>query len=147
MQVYSFKDMSGAFVHPSLVLPIVFTGQIGVKSVGVAMSSEKSHQDVAADGTVMISFISGDNGIVTITCQQNSDTHKALLVWYNLVKAAADLGDITTFALAAMTIRSISAGTGHMITGISIPKLGDKPYGSQGADVTWALPAANIQSI
>ena len=147
MQVYSFRDLTGAFVHPLLPVPLVFTGEIGVKSVGVSMAGEKTHHDRAADGTIMASYIAGDDGAVAIICQQNSITHRLLLTWYNLVKAAADIGDISTFALGAMTIRSITAQTGHVITGISIPKLSDKPYSAQGADVTWTLPAANIQNI
>jgi hypothetical protein len=147
MYVYSFKDLSGAFIHPLVPIPLVFSGSIGVKSITVKMAGEKTHQDIAADGAIQSSYIPGDNGSVSIVCQQNSQTHQQLLIWYNLVKAAADLGNVSAFALGAMTLRSISAQTGHVITGISIPKLGDKPYGAQGADVTWDLPAASIQSI
>ena len=147
MKTYSFKDLSGAFVHPLLGAPLVFAGQIGLKSVTVAMATEKTVQDVGADGTVMSSYIAGDNGQISIVCQQNSITHRALLSWYNGVKIAADLGDVTQFASAAMTMRSLNDGSGHIATGGSIPKLGDKPYAAQGQDVTWVIPFADIQNV
>lgn len=147
MTVYSFKDISGVFNHPLMGVPLVFHGQVGIKSVTVAMATEKTARDVGADGSVMVSAIPGDDGVVTIVCQQNSLTQLWLLGWYNLVKIAMDQGDITNFATGAMTLRSLTMGYGHIIIGVSIPKLGDRPYAAQGADISWPLSAADIQNI
>ena len=146
MKVYSFKDLSGQFTSPVLSQPLFFAGQIGIKKITVSMATERSMHDLGADGTVLISAVAGNNGQVTIDCQQNSITHQALLRWYNAVKIAFDAGDVSDFATASMTLRNISDGSGHNITGISLPKLSDKPYAAQAADIQWVLHAANIEN-
>jgi hypothetical protein len=147
MIVYSFKDLSGTITHPLMSAPLIFIGQIGLVKITVAMATEKSTQAVGADGTVITSYVAGDNGLITIECEQNSITHSWLLAWYNAVKIQADLGDITNFALAIAYMRNLVAGYSHVASGISIPKLGDKPYAAQAQNVIWALPAADIQNM
>jgi len=146
-QIYSFKDLSGAFTHPLLLLPLTFTSYqgIGLKKITVMMRTEKTEHVIGADGVVIPIYIPGNDGSIIVSCQQNSQAHKTLLNWYKLVRAAIDGGDVSNFATGAMTIRSVSAGTGHVANGISIPKLGDKPYAIQAGDVEWNLPCANIQ--
>lgn len=149
-KVYSFKDLSGSFTHP-YCNSIVWGGSgsylgIGLKKITITMKSERTEHLVGADGVVIPIYIAGNNGSVTIECQQNSSTHEGLLRWYNLVKNNIDTGDPSEFATAEMTLRSLSAGTGHIIRGISLPQLGEKVYASQGGDVIWILPAANIHS-
>ena len=142
---YSFKDLGGAFTHP-LAIPIVFAGNIGVGQVSVAMTTEKTATDVAADGSVQVSYVAGDNGTVTIECQQTSIVHKLLLTWFNAVNAAARSGDISKFANASLTLRNTVDGTGHQCNGGSIPKNPDKVYAAQGGKVTWTIPFADIQA-
>ncbi len=143
MKTYSFKDVTGVFSHP-LAGEFIFAGQVGAKSIAIAMAGEKTVQDVAADGEVMVSYIAGENGTVTIVCQQTSVLHIFLLNWYNLVKTAADAGDLSDFATASISLRCLLDGSSHYIIGISLPKLGDKAYSAQGQDVSWPLPAAHI---
>ena len=138
---YSFLDLGGAVAHPALGA-YTFSGQ-GVGKVTVAMATERTVHDVAADGSVMVSKIAGENGTVTIEAQQTSDVHKWLLAAYNAIKVA----DISAWAQMAMTLRNTSGGTSHIITGISFQKVPDKPYDKQGQMVSWVLMAADIQSI
>lgn len=142
---YSFKDSSGAFTHPTAgAFP--FAGQIGMNQLHVAMTTEKTTHDLAADGTVMPSFISGDNGSVAIEVQQTSLLHQFLLAWYNLIKTAADNGDVSQWATAAIVIRNSVDGSMHVCTGVSPSKIPDKVYAAQGQKLTWTLMCASVQS-
>lgn len=143
---YSFKDTSGAFTHP-IAGAFQFAGQIGMGQFSVSMSTEKSAHDLAADGTVMISAISGDNGNISIEVQQTSDLHRFLLGWYNTIKTLMDQGDTTTWASAKLTLRNIVDGSTHIAQGISPSKIPDKTYAAQGQRLTWVLMAADIQNV
>lgn len=149
-RVYSFKDLSGSFTHPD-VKSIVWGGPssylgVGLKKITVTMKTERTEHLTGADGVVIPIYIAGNDGSVAIVCHQNSSTHETLLTWYNTVRMNIDNGDPSEFATAKMTLRSLSAKTGHIIRGISLPRLGEKVYASQGGDVTWILPAADIHS-
>ena len=143
---YSFKDTSGAFTHP-LAGAFPFSGQIGAGQFTISMSTEKSVHDVASDGAVMVSAISGDNGNVSIEVQQTSDFHAFLLAWYNTIKTAMDNGDVTTFASATLTLRNIVDGSTHICRGITPSKVPDKVYAAQGQRITWTLMCADIQNV
>lgn len=145
MKVYSFKDLSGAFSHPAAG-SFQFAGQIGQGQTTVEMTTEKTVQDVAADGTVMVSAIAGDNGQISIEMQQTSELFKFLLDWYNLVNTALNNNDASGWAAATLTLRNITDGSGHVCTGVSPAKIPTKPYSAQGQKITWILPAANIQN-
>jgi hypothetical protein len=142
---YSFKDLMGVFTHP-LAGGITIAGNIGIGQISVSYATEKTATDIAADGSAQISYIAGDNGTITIECQQTSILHKYLLSWFNFVNSAARSGDVSNFANAALTLRNTVDGTGHQCTGGSIPKNPDKAYASQGGKVSWAIPFADIQS-
>ncbi len=146
MTTYSFKDLTGAFVHPLVGSYILGGGNIGMGQITISMTTDRTMQDVASDGSVMVSYIAGDNGSVSIEVQQTSDLHNFLLTWFNACKTAADLGEVFTWAAAAMTIRNIIDGSVHTITGISPGKIPDKVYASQGGKITWMLPAARVIS-
>jgi hypothetical protein len=145
MKVYSFKDLSGALSDPD-VGDFILAGQIGEGQVTIAMSIEKTVHDVSSDGTVMPSFISGDNGQVSIEVQQTSDLHTFLLGWYNTKKTAADNGDVSTYAATTLTLRSTTDSSTHVAQGVSPSKLPDKVYTAQGQRLTWVLMCADIQS-
>jgi hypothetical protein len=138
---YSFLDLSGALAHPSFGA-YLFTGE-GVGEVQVAMTTEKTAHDTAADGAIMVSKIAGDNGTITIQCQQTSAVHKYLLSAYNFLKNA----DTSEWAKMAATLRNVSDGTSHIATGISFQKVPDKSYQAQGQKVSWVLMCADIQSL
>ena len=78
---YSFTDLAGSISHPTLGF-YLFDGT-GVGSVTVSKANDRTAQDVAADGSVMVSKICGNNGSITIEMQQTSPLHKWLLVWFN----------------------------------------------------------------
>ena len=140
---YSFLDLAGAISHPFFPLGVFqFTGE-GVGSITVEMSSERSQHDVAADGSIMISKMAGNNGVITIECQQTSLVHKYLLNLFNYVWQA----DTNQWAMIAIALRNISDGTSHICTGVSFNKKGAKSYKREGQHVTWTLMAADIASM
>ena len=143
MPTYSFKDTSGAFTHP-LAGSFLFAGQIGMNQATVSMATEKTVQDVAADGTVMISGIAGDNGHLALEVQQTSELHAFLLAWYNQVVTAMNQGDLSNFATASVTLRNLVDGSSHVLNGVSPLKIPDKTYAAQGQRITWTLAAAQI---
>jgi hypothetical protein len=143
---YSFVDTSGSASSP-FNGTYIFAGQKGVKQITVAMQMEKAVLDVAADGAVMASFVPGDPGTISVECQQTSDFYKFCLVWYNLAKIAATLGDVADFFGGTMTVRNITDGTSHVASGVAIGKLPDKVYAAQGQNVTVAFVCCDIQSI
>lgn len=140
---YSFLDLAGAISHPFFPLGVFqFTGE-GVGSITVEMLSERSQHDVAADGSIMISKMAGNNGVITIECQQTSLVHKYLLNLFNYVWQA----DTNQWAMIAIALRNISDGTSHICTGVSFNKKGAKSYKREGQQVTWTLMAADIASM
>lgn len=146
-RTYSFKDTSGSLTNPALLVPIVFAGQIGMGQFTVAMNTERTTHDVAADGTIMPSYIAGDNGTVTIEMQQTSLLHGLLLGLYNILKAAADQEDVTNWAAGALSLRNIVDGSQHLLNGVSFSKIPDKVYASQGGKIIWNLMACDIQNL
>lgn len=138
---YSFLDLAGVMAHPSKGI-YTFTGE-GVGSITVAMATERTAHDTAADGSIMVSKLAGNSGSVTISAQQTSPLHKWLLDWYNYVIQA----DTEEWAQASIAMRNTSDGTSHVATGISPGKLPDKAYQAQGQQVSWVLMCADIQSL
>lgn len=135
---YSFEDVTCSFQHPG-VGASSSTGA-GLGSIAIAMANDKTAHDVAADGTVMISKIAGKNGTIGITMQQTSELHKYLLRWYNYVEIA----NSSEFAKMDITVKSNNLGDITTCTGVTPQKLADRPYQSQGQQVTWNLMSAEI---
>ena len=135
---YSFLDLAGAISHP-MRTPFIFTGE-GSGRVTVSMLTEKTAHDAAADGSIMVSKIEGNNGQIVIECQQKSLVHKYLLALYNYLLTAS----AAEWAIAAVVLRNVSDGSSHVCTGVSFGKIPDKSYEAQGARVSWTLWAANI---
>jgi hypothetical protein len=144
MTTYSFKDLSGAFVHPLVGSYILGGGNIGLGQVSITMTQDRTVQDVSSDGSVMVSYIPGDNGTISIEVQQTSDLHDFLLNWFNVCKTAADAGDVGFWAAGVVSIRNLVDGSVHTATGVSPGKVPDKVYQAQGQKITWTLPAATI---
>lgn len=128
------------FNHPS-VGQYSLQGE-GMGSISVAMAGDRTAHDVAADGSVMVSKIAGNNGTISISVQQTSPLHKFLLGWWNYIKDPNTPS--SEYALATIMIRAVSMGEETFATGVSPQKLPDKPYQQQGQQVTWALMAADI---
>jgi hypothetical protein len=136
---YSFADVNFTISHPAVGQRVV-NGE-GIGNINIAMTTERTVHDVAADGSIMVSKLKGRNGTVTLAIQQTSDLNKWLLRWYNYLEAApAD-----QWAATVITIRSPMMRDLIIATGVSPQKLPDRPYQAQGQHVTWTLMAADIQ--
>ena len=143
MTVYSFLDLAMAFNHP-LTGPISFQGQLGFGSLVVEMTTERSSLNTASDGAIMISSIAGNSGHLTVETQQTSTIHEFLNSWLNLLLQAQNQGDVTTWASATLSARSLTTSTSHICTGVCPAKYPSFPYRAQGENVTWTLYAADI---
>lgn len=139
---FSFKSCVGAFSDPDVgIYP--FAGQEGLKHISISNATDRTAHDTAADGTIMVSYVSGASAAVEIEVQQNSSLHEFLVNWANTKFTQCELGDASTFAAAGVKFVDLISGAEHTLTGISPLKIPDKPYGPSGASVTWRLMAAN----
>lgn len=138
---YSFTDLAGSISHPTLGT-YLFDGT-GVGSVTVAKATDRTAHDIAADGSVMVSKIAGNNGTVTIEIQQTSSLHKWLETWFNVLWQLPT----SEWASTSMTLRNAATGTRHIISGISPQKEPDTPYQAQGQHVSWTLMCAEITNL
>jgi hypothetical protein len=145
---YSFKDSSGALAHPLAVPPFFsFAGNIGMGQFTITMATERTVHDLSADGTIMPSYISGDNGSVDIEVQQTSILHAYLLSLYNTLKALADAGNVASWCSGTLTLRNSVDGSNHLLQGVSFSKIPDKVYAAQGQKLVWKLQATDIQNL
>lgn len=142
---YSFKSLVGVMVNALVGITIPLTGgNIGAGAFHVSMATERTVHDVAADGTVMVTYVAGDNGMVAVECQESSVLHQQLLALYNILLLAANNDDVSAWAANIISFRMLTDGTQHLFSGISFQKFPDKPYQAHGARVTWNLMAANV---
>lgn len=144
-RTYSFKSLTGVLTNSVFGITIPLTGgNIGVGSITVRMTTTRTTHDVAADGTVMPSYIAGDNGEVDIQVQETSAIHQDLLSLYNLCILAANNEDVSGWAATAISFTFLIDGSIHTLTGVSFEKIPDKPYEANGQKITWKLMAANV---
>lgn len=142
---YSFKSLTGVLTNPAFGVSIPLTGgNIGAGSFTIRMSTTRTTQDLAADGTIMPSYVAGDNGEIDIQVQETSLLHKALLSLYNLCVLAANNDDVSGWAATAISFVLLVDGSTHTLTGVSFDKIPDKPYEAAGQKITWKLMACNI---
>ncbi|WP_427112438.1 phage protein [Megasphaera sueciensis] len=141
VSTYSFKDVVATISHPSYGSYSI-QGE-GVGEILIAKSTERTATDIAADGSVMISKVEGNNGIVTIQAQQTSGLHKFLQGMFNYLVNA----DSSEWAQISMTVKSTNMGKTHYCSYGAFQKESDNPYQTQGQKVSWALPFADIQNI
>lgn len=140
---YAYKSIVGSFTDPDVgVFP--FVGQEGIKHVTIINATDRTAHDTAADGTVMVSYISGASGAFEVETQQNSSLHQFLVNWANTKFTEAENGGAANFASAAVKVIDLLSGANHTLTGVSPLKIPDKPYGPSGASVTWRMMAANV---
>jgi len=142
---YSFKALVGVLVNSVFGVSIPLTGgNVGFGQMTVTMTTERTAHDVAADGTVLISYIAGDNGDIAIEVQESSVLHSALLSLYNQAITAANNDDVSGWAATTISFRMLTDGTSHVLSGVSFGKIPDKPYQASGQKITWRMMAANI---
>jgi hypothetical protein len=141
---YSFKDLVGVLVNSVFGVTIPLAGgNIGAGSITITMATERTVMDVAADGTVMGSYVAGDNGACDIEVQQTSTLHHALLGLYNQCVVAANNSDVSSWLANVISFRTILDGSNHVLSGVGFAKIPDKPYQATGQKVRWALVVAN----
>jgi hypothetical protein len=138
---YSFTDTVGSISHPEVGV-YMFDGT-GVGSVTISKSTDRTAHDIASDGSVMVSKIAGNNGTVTIECQQTSSIHRWLLAWFNALWSLPT----SSWAETAVTLRNSQTHTSHVCMGVSPQKEADTPYQAQGQRVTWTLMCAEITNM
>lgn len=144
-RTYSFKSLTGVLTNTVFGVTIPLTGgNIGVGSITIRMTTTRTTHDVAADGTVMPSYIAGDNGEVDIVVQETSAIHQALLALYNLAVLAANNDDVSGWAATVISFTFLIDGSVHTLTGVSFEKIPDKPYEANGQKITWKMLAANV---
>jgi hypothetical protein len=140
---YAFKNVIGSFTDPD-VGTYTFQGQQGVKQLTVYNATDRTVHDTAADGTIMISYVSGASGALEIETQQQSSLHEFLVNWANIKYTNAENANATNFAAAAVKVQDLLSGAIHTLTGVSPMKIPDKGYGASGAMVTWRLMAGLV---
>jgi hypothetical protein len=140
ISTYSFLDLSGVIVNPTFG-SYIFKGQ-GTGKITISMAQDRTAHNIAGDGAIMVSKLAGNNGTVSIECQQTSDLYKFLLGLYNYLIGA----DTSVWAATNMTLRNVADGTSHSLVGVSPSKKPDKSYDKEGAMVAWSWHAADIQS-
>lgn len=138
---YSFDDVDVVFTHPSVGVHQV-NGE-GIGSVTITMQTEKTAHDVAADGSVMISKIAGENANLDFEIQQTSAFHKWLLAYYNYV----NLAPASEWASAFIVIRDKVNGVTINAIDVSPLVRATKPYQSQGQRVTWTFKSGHCTEI
>uniref|UniRef100_UPI001A8D7F4F phage protein n=1 Tax=Alicyclobacillus suci TaxID=2816080 RepID=UPI001A8D7F4F len=124
--------------HPSLG-QYVISGE-GIGTVTVTMSTDRTAHDVAADGSVMVSKIEGDNGTLAIQIQQTSGANQWLVNAFNYLRTASP----SEWAQMSATIRSPYMGDLVTATGVSFQQRAELSYQAQGQQRTWNLMAASI---
>ena len=138
--VYSFKDYT---VSIASIAGVYNTEGSGIGNASVTMSTAKSSHNVSADGTVMTSKIAGDNGMVSITCQQVSDLNTWFTKLYNLKKLApSGSWNSTQISITNKVQKEVLVAIG-----CSFEKLPDKPIQAEGQMITWNFLSTNISQL
>lgn len=141
VNTYGFKDLAITISHPSYG-SYSMQGE-GVGEVTITKSTDRTAHDIAADGSVMVSKVEGNNGNAVIQTQQVSGIHKWMQGLFNyLVTATTD-----EWAEISLTITSTSMGKTHYCSYGAFQKESDNPYQSQGQRVSWTIMFADIQNI
>jgi hypothetical protein len=142
---YSFRDAQVTMTDPD-VGEFVFSGQQGINQFIVTMATERTVLATAADAAIMGSAIPGSSGAFHVECQQTSDIYDYLLTWHNAKVTRQLLGDVSTWFAMKISVRDATTQRGHVLTGVAPSKIPDYPRGVQGQNVTWVLPAADVQN-
>lgn len=144
---YSFKDLTGVLTNPALGAPLQLVGgAIGLGTLTIRMLTQRTELETGADGVVMPSYVAGASAEITIEVQQTSYLHHALLALYNLLRTAADGGNLANWAATSIRLRTILDGSVHTGTGIGFQKITDKPYAAKGQNVTWTFMCSQMEN-
>jgi hypothetical protein len=158
---YSFNDINFSILPPTSAGSILQLGNLGilgnlaasvfgsafnmngqgVGEINIAYSDDNSTHQRGADGSVMVSKITADNGTISITTQQTSALNTYLIKLFKALK----FGPTSIWAGMTITVDT-TRGTAEKITctGVSFAKRADRPYQAEGQMITWNFMAANI---
>ena len=136
--IYSFADVEFIISHPS-VGRYVAQGE-GIGSIKVTMTTERTKHNVAADGAVMVTRVEGKNGTIALAIQQTSALDKWLRKAYDYVETASP----SEWAEFGITVRSPIMTELINAYDVSFQILPERPFESDGQQVTWNLMSAHI---
>ena len=114
------------FSHPAYGQYIA-TGS-GLGTITFSMATDRTVQDVAADGRVMTSDVEGENGSIAIAIQQTSAFHKWLQGLYNYLK-----GNPAQWNQLTITADSAVMGDNNQCTGVRLSEEGRSAVPGPGA--------------
>lgn len=138
---YSFTDINIAISHPDYGS---YSAQgEGIGDVTISKATDRSVHDVAADGSIMVSKIAGNNGTMTINAQQTSSLHNWLQGLFNYLWSQPT----NNWAQISVTITAPKMGKTVYCTGGAFVKEPDEPFQSQGQRVAWPLLFVDIQRL
>lgn len=138
---YSFTDITATLSHLSYG-SYSLNGD-GTGDMTVNKTTDRTVQDVAADGHIMISKIAGNNGSVVINAQQSSGLHNWLQGLFNYLVGAST----KEWAQLTMNINSLVMHKTYVCTGGAFVKEPDEPFQAQGQRVAWTILFADIQKL
>ena len=136
--LYSFADLQTVVSHPQY--GSYTASGTGIGTISLSMATDRSVQQVAADGTVMTSKVEGENGTATIAILQTSNFQKWLLGLYNYLKTA----DPSQWNQISVTMDATVMGDNNQMTNCSLQKRADRPYQAQGQLATWTILAESV---
>ncbi|MDU4960197.1 MAG: phage protein [Sporomusaceae bacterium] len=138
---YSFTDLTATISHPSYGAYSI-QGE-GIGDLTVSKLTDRSVQNIAADGSVMTSKIAGNNGTVTINAQQTSSLHNFLQGMFNYLWSA----NTDEWDQISLTVRAPKMQKTYYCTGGAFVKEPDEPFQAQGQLVPWPILFADIQRL
>jgi|SRR5579872_828421 len=145
---YSAKDMTFTFTHP--LIGIIEGGGIqekGIDEIVVRLLTDRTTMKIAADGGVVPSAVPGNNGEVDLKFFQTSTLQSDFIAWFNAMIAAADAGDVSTWAAGTLLIKNTVDGSGHYCRGVAPKKPADKSYQAEAQALTWTMACADITNL
>lgn len=138
---YSFSDITATLSHPSYG-SYSLAGE-GIGDMTISKATDRTAQDVASDGHVMISKIAGNNGSVAINAQQTSGLHNWLQGLFNYLVAAPT----NEWAQISMTVIAPKMKKTYYCNGGAFVKEPDEPLQAQGQRVSWTILFADLQRL
>jgi len=131
--IYSFPDVHAVLSRPNTA-PFVLSGE-GIGDFTVEKSRERSAYNLAADGCIMTSKMEGNDGYITINCQQSSSLNKYLQSAFN----ALWIAETDDWCGMGIEINASKMGVKHVCTRGSFEKEADRSYQREGQMVTWRI--------
>lgn len=138
---YSFSDITATLSHPSFG-SYSLAGE-GIGDMTISKTTDRTAQDVASDGHIMMSKIAGNNGSVAINAQQTSGLHNWLQGLFNYLVAAPT----NEWAQISLTVTAPKMKKTYYCTGGAFVKEPDEPFQAQGQRVSWTILFADLQRL